>query len=123
MATLPLFDAFDGEAPVIVEPVIPHRSTPRERAQAWLDANPRVLHLLEQLAKEEAQYGRFGMKYLFEILRYRVRRTWKKDAAGFKLNNDFTATAARILIERNPALKDLIELRECADEREERKAA
>lgn len=113
-----IYELFTGEAPVIVEPECSRRATPRERAEAWFSANPRVLAMLETMAKEEAAYGRFGMKYLFEILRYRVRRTWAKDAAGFKLNNDYTATAARLLVARHPELEDYIEFRRCRDERE-----
>lgn len=117
MDQLTIYDLFTGEAPVIVEPECSRKATPRERAEAWFAANPRVFALLETMAIEEAAYGRFGMKYLFEILRYRVRRTWAKDAAGFKMNNDYTATAARLLVAKHPELAAYIEFRRCRDER------
>jgi hypothetical protein len=112
-----LFDLFEGDAPAIVEPAAIGRATPRERAEAWFAANPRVLALLENLALEEAKYGPFGMKYLFEILRFKVRRTWRKDANGFKLNNSYTATAGRLLVAKHPHLAALIETRQTAEER------
>lgn len=116
MSTTPtLFDLFEGDAPAIVEPPRA-KGTPRARAEEWFAANPRVFALLESLALEEARYGAFGMKYLFEVLRFKVRRTWAKDAEGFKLNNDYTATAGRMLIAKHPHLAQLIELRKCREE-------
>ena len=49
------------------------------------------------------------MKMLFEVVRWnRLLRTGDR---GFKLNNNFTAYYARLLMEREPELRGMFETR------------
>lgn len=86
-----------------------------KHARAWREfrsANPKVYAILQAKARERMIRGRrFGMKQLFEVVRWEVATTWADDAEGFKVNNNFTAYAARDLIAEIPALADLIETR------------
>lgn len=94
-----------------------HQAKLRAQAAAWIAANPKAFELFEQMAFEEKQYGRFGVKYLAEVVRYKVRRTWEK-SDGFKINNVTVAYVARELVARHPELAAFIEFRKCGDERE-----
>ena len=89
----------------------------RAQAAAWIAANPQAFALFEEMALEEKQYGRFGVKYLAEVVRYKVRRTWEK-SDGFKINNVIVSYVARELVARHPELAAFIEFRRCGDERE-----
>lgn len=79
----------------------------------WFHAlNPSVYEALKQLALDAKRRGvkRYGMKALFEVLRYsHTLRTLSDD---FKLNNDFTSRYARMLMENEPELKGFFEKRE-----------
>lgn len=88
----------------------------RAQAADWITANPQAFALFEKMALEEKQYGRFGVKYLAEIVRYKVRRTWAK-SDGFKINNVIVSYVARELVARHPELADYVEFRRCRDER------
>lgn len=72
-------------------------------------ANPSVLDEMLRLARARVTAGatRIGVKALWEEL-----RSWLKVTGGeYKLNNNFTSLYARKLIERDPSLATVIELR------------
>jgi len=78
-------------------------------------AHPEVYAGLVELAREGVAAGRskLGMKMLFEVLR------WNRTLAGlpaegeeFKLSNDFTSRYARLVMENEPDLDGLFDLRE-----------
>jgi hypothetical protein len=81
--------------------------------QRWAEfhqTNPHVLDEMLRLARARVATGatRIGVKALWEELRSWLQVTGRGE---YKLNNSFTAPAARALIERDPSLAAVIELR------------
>lgn len=74
--------------------------------------NPHVYDQLRRLARRGTGSGakRLGIAQLFEVLRWRTMLA-TRDPDGFKLNNDFRAPYARLLMEREPDLAGVFELR------------
>lgn len=90
-------------------------STEIERAFGEFNRkNPHVYRELERLALvlwNTRQPPRIGVKMLWETMRYNI--ALKTDSTDeFKLNNNFHALYARLLVFRNPVLKGVVELRE-----------
>ena len=77
--------------------------------------NPEVYDELRRLALQLRQAGRkrYGLKGLFEVLRWQRALSTSGDA--FKLNNNYTAYYARLLMAHEPALVGFFETREQAD--------
>jgi hypothetical protein len=75
--------------------------------------NPQVFSRLKQLALHLHSRGveRYGIKGLFEVLRYEHAIQTAGDP--FKLNNNYTAYYARLIIAAEPVLADFFELRAC----------
>lgn len=75
-------------------------------------ANPHVYTRLTHLARNLHQQGRqrVGMKMLFEVLRWHHLST-TGDADGFRLNNNYHAYYARLIMAREPDLDGVFELR------------
>lgn len=73
-------------------------------------ANPHVYANLHQLALSARRAGqqRGGMKAFFEILRYTTLVT---TGESFKLNNNFTALYARLMMQQEPELRGFFEVR------------
>jgi len=73
--------------------------------------NPWVANELERMTDELWRAGRrrVSMKMLFEVLRWESART--TTANDFKLNNNFTAHYARLMMRRRPEWDDMFELR------------
>lgn len=86
--------------------------TLQERFLAFHHANPHVYEELLKLARRWQRAGNrhCGIKMLFEVLRY--RHGLRTSGDDFKLNNNFHARYARLLVEKNPELADLFEMRE-----------
>jgi len=77
--------------------------------------NPQVYQHLERLAFKLKNKGinRWGIKALWEVLRYELAISTNGPVGTFKLNNNYTAHYARLLMERNPRdLEGFFELRE-----------
>jgi hypothetical protein len=74
-------------------------------------ANPIVYRKLVEFALQARATGRkhFGMKALFERLRWWSQVETRGDE--YKLNNNYTAFYARMLMDRNPELGGFFELR------------
>lgn len=74
--------------------------------------NPHVYAALVRLARQakEAGYRKLGMKQLFEVLRWEFTVVTRSDS-GFKLNNNFTAPYARIIMYQEPDLAGFFEIR------------
>lgn len=102
---LPLFAA-------VVEPTYGREMTIAERFAAFHEANPHVAALLAEMAHALRRQGRtrYGIKALIEVLRYQYSVQTTGDA--FKINNDFTAHYARLLMREYPALEGFFETRE-----------
>jgi hypothetical protein len=73
--------------------------------------NPALLKVIEGIALDLRGRGfqHFGMKAIFE----RVRWLYAIKTVGdeYKLNNDFTALYARLLMDQHPSLKGFFRLR------------
>lgn len=88
------------------------RRTPiEERFQEFHETNPHVYEQLRNLALRLKRRGRtrYGMKGLFEVLRW--QHAMETDDPEFKLNNNYTAHYARLLMEREPELAGFFEIR------------
>ena len=74
--------------------------------------NPHVYRGLVRLARIAKSEGRerYGIKALFEVLRWYDMVQTKSDE--FRLNNNYTALYARLIMRREPDLKGFFELRE-----------
>jgi len=80
---------------------------------AFHSENLQVYDKLVELAfiLKDRGHRKIGIAMLFEQLRwlYAMETT---DMGGFKLNNNYRAFYARMLMERNPALNGFFEIRE-----------
>lgn len=76
-------------------------------------SNPHVYEGLCRLALKVKRAGHqhYGIKALFEVLRYEYALTTISDD-GLKLNNNYTALYARMLMKQEPELDGFFYLRE-----------
>lgn len=76
------------------------------------EKNPSLLPELARLALELKGYGhkRYSIDGLFHILRWETRA--ETGDHGLKMNNNYTAFAARELMEQYPELEGFFQLRE-----------
>lgn len=83
-------------------------------------ANPHVYERLVALARQARARGRdkLGMKMLFEVVRW--EHTLRTDDPEFKLNNNYTAFYARLIMAREPDLRGIFDTREQRHERPSR---
>lgn len=103
----------DGTAEGFVEPDYTPEMTIEERFNAFHAANPQVYIRLRDLALMLRARGiqRYGIAALYEVLRFdHALRTVGADP--FKLNNDYRALYARLLMERELGLEGFFEIRE-----------
>ena len=86
--------------------------TIEEQFRAFHEANPHVFQLLRALALDYQRSGHShcGMKMLYEVLRYRSGLYTRGDP--YRLNNNYTALYARLLMETTRELVGFFELRE-----------
>jgi len=91
-----------------------------ERFATFNEQNPKVLADLEELADKLVKRGRtrIGIKCLWEVLRYRYLTETIESHGTYKLCNDYTSRYARLMIERNPKLRAVIELRSLRNQEE-----
>lgn len=105
---LSLVDAY----PDLVLPALERDATLQERFEAFAKANPHVYVELRRRALTLARRGvkRVGVKALVESMRYDAAVSRGDD--GYALNNSLTSRFARMLVDSEPELAGLIELRE-----------
>lgn len=74
---------------------------------------PEVYEQLTRLARTWKSNGtaKLGIATLFEVLRWNSHLNPNKDG-GYKLNNNYRALYARLIMDQEPDLKGLFELRE-----------
>ena len=86
--------------------------TIQERFEAFHKSNPHVYNELCNLARQLKARGRerYGIKSLFEALRW--HKAMQTSDEEFKLNNNFTAFYARLLMAQEPELDGFFEVRE-----------
>jgi hypothetical protein len=81
------------------------------RFLAHVEANPDVYEALRRFALEAKRHGRrrLGMKALYERVRWYTQIESRGEA--FKLNNNWTAFYARLLMQNEPELAGFFETR------------
>lgn len=95
----------------LVTPVVPKDATISERFKAFHRANLHVAASLEAIARHWFDYNTKGsMKAFVEQLRWQSGTV--TDGVEYKINNDFTALYARLLIDRNPSWATRLQVRE-----------
>lgn len=100
------------ELPQNARPPVVKGATIAERFRAFHEINPHVYLALVSLAREVKRQGitRASMKMLFETLR--IKFWLKTRGEHWKLNNDYTALYARLVMRQEPDLADFFETRE-----------
>lgn len=89
-----------------------------EKARAFHEANPAVFEELRSIALGLVAKGHkhFGIRLCWEVARWqRMLKTTDTESA-WKLNDHYHAFYARLLMEREPELAGVFELRRGADE-------
>ncbi len=81
--------------------------------------NPIVYAQLVRLARQWVAAGkaRLGIATLFEKLRWELHVSGLSDKEGYKLNNNYRALYARLIMEQEQDLDGLFEIRSLAAER------
>lgn len=112
LAGLGLFAPVDDRRPLWLRN--PQTAIEQDFAE-FHEENPQVLAELEERATRLLNRGvsRIGIALLFEAMRYSRLETTGQD---YKLNNNFRALYARLMVHRHPELRDVIELRERREE-------
>lgn len=86
----------------------------RHERAFWVfhQGNPDVMDALVGLARQakRAGAGQYGMKALFEVLRW-SRLMEKRPGEEFRLNNNYTAYYARLIMALHPDLSGFFETR------------
>lgn len=87
------------------------RLTIQERFDDWIVHNPAILELYLKFARDADASGRrrYGIGAITERVRWHVEVETRGDQ--FKINNDFRAPLARLLVARDAHLKNLFEMR------------
>ena len=89
-----------------------HGLTLDQQLEAFHAENPHVYEMLRHLALDAARHGRrLGIAMLFEVLRWQYAMNTTDQASEFKLNNNYRAFYARLLMEKEPELQDYFETR------------
>jgi hypothetical protein len=76
--------------------------------------NPRVYKELLRLTRQAQERGakKIGIRMLWEVMRWNLTIMTYDPASDFKLNNNYHSRYVRLIIEKNPGLKKMFELRE-----------
>ncbi len=100
------------ETAPLVQPDAAPDLTIQQRFEAFHEANGWVILAFEALIADWLAHGhsKVGVKAQAEIIRWTYGRQTHGDE--FRLNNSLVSRYARLLIERNPAWSDAIEIRE-----------
>jgi hypothetical protein len=82
-----------------------------ERFAKFHHDNPQIYNLLRRfsITAKNAGYHNYGMKAIFERVRWHVN-VETKSSDGFKLSNDYTSRYARLL-NQDPQLRNFFNLR------------
>lgn len=105
-----LFDA----PPIYVRPPYVPKATLQEQFDAFHRANPWVATALLRLAVDLLNHGQssFGIGLLYERLRWELLRNGAMGTGtGFMLNNNHRSRYSRLLVQMDPALDGVFEMR------------
>lgn len=86
-----------------------------EKFEVFHEKNPQVFTLLESMAKEMIEgRGRrkIGISLLCEVLRWNYYMATNDPNSEFKINNNYRASYARMLVAVHPEWGDVFSLRE-----------
>lgn len=100
-------------------PVLEDDATIQERFEHFHVINPQVYRMLVALAREWRSVRpkqRVGIARLFEYIRWEIDVRINPSGDGFKLNNNFRSRYARLIMEQEPDLADVFEIREIRSE-------
>lgn len=90
-------------------------SQSRHEREFWIfhTKNPHVYRMLASLALELRRTGirQWGIKSLYETCRYEIQIQTRSSATTFRLNNNFTAYYARLLMKSIPELRGFFKTR------------
>jgi len=97
---LPLFDD------------VPRKLTIDDKFSEWCAMNPHVVRLCLQYAREAKAAGRtrYGIAAIFERVRWHVN-VQIKSKDEFRVNNDFRAPMARLIVAMDPTLREMFAFR------------
>lgn len=106
-----IWDYLGAEQPPVVQPPRIEGETLEERFERFHAANPHVYGTLKAMALSLRNSGqrRWGIAALYEILRF--QSAFRTNGDGFKLNNDYRALYARLLMKQEPELEGFFETR------------
>lgn len=83
-----------------------------QQFEQFHQANPHVYAALRRLALDAARRGRkLGIAMIFEVLRWQYAMHTTDAASEFKLNNNYRAFYARLLMDSEPELANYFETR------------
>lgn len=107
-----LWDSIDP--PEVIPTVEPVPGSIQESFEQFHAANPWVYEALRRLSMELVERGRkkIGIGMLFEVLRWQHARTTVDATSEFKLNNNLRSRYARLLMDQEPDLAGVFEIRE-----------
>lgn len=118
------FDLFNLPPDPVVRSIITGRTlTLTERFEAWLAENEEFVSTLAGMARRyltETGSNKVGIQQLVEAARW--NHSIRTRSADFKINNDYAAFLARLLMHRHHDLVDVFETRR-ADEADDWAAA
>ncbi len=109
----PQADMFEDQLPSIKHPLPdPDRST-QENFEKFHRLNPHLYVVFSRMAKALVQAGRkrFGIAMLTEVVRWDYLTTTNHGEHDFKINNNYQGRYARLLMEQEPELAEVFELR------------
>lgn len=97
----------------LIDVQMPGKATPAEKFERFHSANPIVFLKLQEMTEEMVERGRnrIGIATLFEVLRWNFYLRTNDPESEFKLNNDYRAFYARLLMDRHPEWGQIFELR------------
>lgn len=104
---------FESPAAVREAARLAHEQSIQAAFEKFHADNPRVYALLCRFSRQlrEVGYEHGGIGMIWERMRWEVA-TGSKDAAGFKLNNNFRSRYARLIHRQEPDLDGFFETRE-----------
>jgi len=109
----PQSDMFADQLPIIKHALPDATKTTQQNFEDFHRLNPHLYVRLARMAKDLVRAGRkrIGMAMLIEVVRWDYLTTTDHGEHDFKINNNYQGRYARLLMENEPELAGLFELR------------